>query len=237
MISVAKTSDSNIYHANNGDIDGTIGVCMNVYRGKIYDPKSAVYDLNPASYASFLSEKKDFGMDLMSFIDSAKTSILKNPDHGKLIGTGNEINYYPFEDYVGKDSVEFLVEIGGFRIKVIYSIRVGMTECPKSYWQISNMKPTAVGNRLDLSGYTLVGTMIQFADLQGHSLGETKGNVITLDLNAAGHGWYFDWQGPGDDWLPTSNPYEWMARPGSAAEGRMDFLSVFMHEYGYALGL
>ncbi|MDP2226788.1 MAG: matrixin family metalloprotease, partial [Moraxellaceae bacterium] len=48
---------------------------------------------------------------------------------------------------------------------------------------------------------------------------------------------HFDWLGSGDDWLPTSHPQEWMARPGSAADGRMDFLTVFFHEYGHALGL
>ncbi|MDP2228907.1 MAG: matrixin family metalloprotease [Moraxellaceae bacterium] len=79
------------------------------------------------------------------------------------------------------------------------------------------------------------------ADLPGQSLGLTSGTSLTLDsstdTNGAGHGWYFDWLGSADDWLPTSHPQEWMARPGSAADGRMDFLTVFFHEYGHALGL
>lgn len=40
-----------------------------------------------------------------------------------------------------------------------------------------------------------------------------------------------------EEFLPTSNPNEWVARPGSAAEGKMDMLTVLLHEYGHALGL
>ncbi|MFO1262238.1 MAG: Ig-like domain-containing protein [Rhodoferax sp.] len=40
-----------------------------------------------------------------------------------------------------------------------------------------------------------------------------------------------------DDYLPTSNPNLWQAKAGSAAEGKMDMLSVLLHEYGHALGL
>ena len=39
------------------------------------------------------------------------------------------------------------------------------------------------------------------------------------------------------DFLPTSNPDVWMAKAGSAAAGKMDMLSVLLHEYGHALGL
>ena len=62
---------------------------------------------------------------------------------------------------------------------------------------------------------------------------------ITLDTNAAGHGWYI---APtpldnSDDYLPTSDPTVFKARAGSAADGKMDMLSVLLHEYGHALGL
>ncbi|MDR1936826.1 MAG: matrixin family metalloprotease, partial [Candidatus Accumulibacter sp.] len=40
-----------------------------------------------------------------------------------------------------------------------------------------------------------------------------------------------------EEWLPTSSPYEWQAKPGSDAEGKMDLLSVLIHEYGHVLGL
>lgn len=40
-----------------------------------------------------------------------------------------------------------------------------------------------------------------------------------------------------DEYLPTSNPQEWIAKPGSDAEGKIDMLTVLLHEYGHALGL
>ena len=82
-----------------------------------------------------------------------------------------------------------------------------------------------------------------FADLAATAIGETTGKgltaQITLDTNSAGHGWYID---PTpldntDDYLPTSNPEVWQAKAGSAADGKMDLLSVLLHEYGHALGL
>ncbi|MBR7784602.1 matrixin family metalloprotease, partial [Undibacterium luofuense] len=40
-----------------------------------------------------------------------------------------------------------------------------------------------------------------------------------------------------DEFLPTSNPDVWIAKAGSAADGKMDMLSVLLHEYGHALGI
>ncbi|MDO9480902.1 MAG: matrixin family metalloprotease, partial [Hydrogenophaga sp.] len=66
---------------------------------------------------------------------------------------------------------------------------------------------------------------------------------ITLDSNAAGHGWYVDatpWSPSSpfnDDYLPTSDPNLWLAKPGSGAEGKMDLLTVWLHELGHAAGM
>ncbi|HRD93662.1 MAG TPA: tandem-95 repeat protein, partial [Accumulibacter sp.] len=61
---------------------------------------------------------------------------------------------------------------------------------------------------------------------------------ITLSPTAAGHGWFID-PTPSDnsEFLPTSNPLEWIARPGGGAEGRMDLRTVLLHEYGHVVGL
>jgi predicted chitinase len=82
------------------------------------------------------------------------------------------------------------------------------------------------------------GVTLSIADLPGGAVGETTGTSITLDTNAAGYGWYIDPNPSSNaDFLPTSNPDVWMAKPGSAAAGKMDMLSVLLHEYGHALGL
>ena len=80
-----------------------------------------------------------------------------------------------------------------------------------------------------------------FTNLPGTAVGETTGvgaaaNIL-LDINAAGRGWFMD-STPlsNDEYLPTSNPNEWIAKAGGAAADKMDLLSVLLHEYGHALG-
>jgi hypothetical protein len=75
------------------------------------------------------------------------------------------------------------------------------------------------------------GVVLNIADLAGGALGQTTGSTITLDTNAAGNGWFIDTT-PADnsEYLPTSNPNEWVAKAGSAAAGKMDMLSVLLHE-------
>ena len=79
---------------------------------------------------------------------------------------------------------------------------------------------------------------LTIADLPGGAVGQTVGTNIALDTNAAGNNWYIDTT-PADnsEYLPTSNPNEWVAKAGSAAAGKMDMLSVLLHEYGHALGI
>ena len=92
----------------------------------------------------------------------------------------------------------------------------------------------ALGNSTaDPSGITL-----NLADLPGGAIGQTTGTNITLDTNAAGYNWFID-PTPADnsEYLPTSNPNEWVAKAGSEAAGKMDMLSVLLHEYGHALGI
>ena len=75
------------------------------------------------------------------------------------------------------------------------------------------------------------------ADLPGSYLGETEGNVIYLDTNAAGNGWFID---P----TPAANE-EFSAQPGSQqmqavdprAVDHIDLLTVVEHELGHVAGL
>jgi hypothetical protein len=87
-----------------------------------------------------------------------------------------------------------------------------------------------IGDTADIS--------LSIADLPGAAVGQTTGSNITLDTNAAGNGWFID-STPWDnsEFLPTSNPNEWVAKAGSEAAGKMDMLSVLLHEYGHALGI
>jgi hypothetical protein len=108
-------------------------------------------------------------------------------------------------------------------------------------WKISSSTPA-----LDNAGLqALLGSAninnnvsVTFSDLAGGALGQTTGSTITLDTNAAGYNWFIDSTPAGNsEFLPTSNPNEWVAKAGSAAAGMMDMLSVLLHEYGHALGI
>jgi hypothetical protein len=67
------------------------------------------------------------------------------------------------------------------------------------------------------------------ADLGGAYLGLTyvDANVILINANAAGYGWFTD-AGPGSDGAFA---------PGGTASGRMDLLTTVLHEMGHVAGL
>jgi len=94
---------------------------------------------------------------------------------------------------------------------------------------------TSLASSLDAN---TTGVTLNIASLPNAAVGQTTGTAITLDTSAAGYGWYIDPNPAANtDFLPTSNPNVWIAAPGSAAAGKMDMLSVLLHEYGHALGL
>lgn len=76
--------------------------------------------------------------------------------------------------------------------------------------------------------------MFDFADLDGASLGQERGDIVLLDLDAAGWGWFVD-NTPGNDRefrldggvLTASN---------AQSSGHIDLLSVVAHELGHAAG-
>ena len=79
---------------------------------------------------------------------------------------------------------------------------------------------------------------VKISDLIGARLGETEGTVITLDLTAAGHGWFADATPADNSEFDTSAGGDrFTAVPGSGAFGRIDLLTVLLHEMGHVLGL
>ena len=170
--------------------------------------------------------------------------------------------YVPNKGYEGRDRLAMEVEMGGKTFRVDYFIQVidnfgnegdGPNRvCEDKMWWciVDAVQPNT--SSTDLAAWqrsaqlsALIASAQQslagFTDLPSTALGQTTGEgataQITLDQNAAGHGWYLD---PTpldntDDYLPTSNPEVWQAKAGSAAAGKMDMLSVLLHEYGHAL--
>ena len=185
-----------------------------------------------------------------------------------------------------KDSVVFQVEVNGKKYKEIVNFWVSAAAtysdgysqvCATKKFSLNFDTQILIGENaaseeynppLDTyGGYLNYNNIINytFRDLTGSAVGETTGEganaTITLDIDAAGHGWYIGglttedrgqnlsspsaifnplssvFSPPSSDWLPTSNPNEWVARAGTDAAGKMDMLSVLLHEYGHALGI
>lgn len=85
----------------------------------------------------------------------------------------------------------------------------------------------------------LSGASYEILDLGGNLLGATTGQSIVLDDDASGLGWFVDLTPDQDEEysLAAGVDPEWVATSGSAAEDRIDLLSVLMHEQGHILGL
>jgi Matrixin len=174
-----------------------------------------------------------------------------------------EFQYTPEKNFLGDDKVAFEVTVNGQKFRISYVIKVvhgdfGNACIPAGEDQgsltpdiqiaIENMQflqdsnaPEVVTSWQSLfvqNEQFLNSINLNFADLAGGALGQTTGSTITLDTTAAGNNWFIDTT-PSDnsEYLPTSNPNEWVAKAGSAAAGKMDMLSVLLHEYGHALGI
>lgn len=147
--------------AGQGDAntERTIGVChplSNPAQPQIPGATtSAENSLSPV-----LSVKNYFySVENLTVEGKSSVIVLAGPKHGRLedIGTtvydenGSPIRdtgernylYIPEPDYLGNDSATLLVEIGGYKVKMVYSFRVETVVndfyelCPKPFWRIS----------------------------------------------------------------------------------------------------
>ncbi len=90
---------------------------------------------------------------------------------------------------------------------------------------------------IDDSGLRLLaGASFDIADLDGLSLGVTNGSAVQIDLDAAGHGWFVDPTPLDDQEFALVFADSLLADGRSAAAGRIDLLTVVMHELGHVIG-
>ena len=79
---------------------------------------------------------------------------------------------------------------------------------------------------------------ISIADLADGYLALTTGTTITLDIDAAGYGWFID-QTPllSEEFTPSAVSHQLSANLEGPAAGKIDLLTVLMHELGHVMGL
>ena len=221
-----------------------LNVCTETYH--TIDPRSAFRAVDPAGMLQVYFQPT-YNIDLSAI----KTTLLQGTQHGNLFSEVDNLgftsyHYDPAPGYLGDDQAKFLaeLELGGKHLRIVIIVQIKVLEvvdeksptCPDPV-MIKAPKP-ATGDSGYSTGYNLASVSVNFAELAGGALGQANANGITLDTNAAGHNWFIDttpWDN--SEYLPTSNPYEWVAKEGTAAYGKMDMLSVLLHEYGHALGI
>ena len=142
--------------------------------------------------------------------------------------------------------VSYHIKTVGTEITLSNFSKLFYKNCGKNSYRTSS---SADGDNINITFRDLTGAAV------GETTGEGANATITLDTNAAGYSWYeggmFNMgdlslnanfnsslsptlsqgaRGLNDisNWLPTSNPNEWVARAGTAAEGKMDMLSVLL---------
>jgi hypothetical protein len=80
---------------------------------------------------------------------------------------------------------------------------------------------------------------VRISDLPAGYLGlaQENGSIVYIDVNAAGHGWFVDATPQDDAEFAGGAGQELTASAGSPAFGKVDLLTVVMHELGHVLGL
>jgi hypothetical protein len=184
----------------------------------------------------------EMGSDwVLEWLNSFKITVLRTPQHGKMVGKENN-QYLPDKGYLGKDRIDLLVEAMddlGRPTAVTFRFYINVLS-EKERYKIADSKGAAFNRYIkkycgttrviwrisesDTSEplYALLtdakDALTGFEDLPGASLAQTTSDKITLDTDAAGYGWFIDYTPYlNEEWLPTSNPYEWKAKLGSDA--------------------
>jgi hypothetical protein len=75
------------------------------------------------------------------------------------------------------------------------------------------------------------------SDLPGLYLGAATSGAVTVDVNAAGHGWFIDSNPLSDGAFGQNVNGDLFTTPSQAAAGHIDLLTTVMHEMGHELGL
>lgn len=185
------------------------------------NPQSAWRAVNPAGMLRNYIQGRDNHIVELSEIKNV--TLLQGATVGKITSVVDNTgrSWYRYDapaNYEGNDKAVFMAEYQGKRYKIVVELHVfevvdeSASSCPPPKL-IKVTKPTSGASSYGQDYYNLASVSVTFADLPGSAVGQTVGSTITLDTNAAGHGWYVD-ANPLDnsEYLATSTPYEWVAK-------------------------
>ena len=101
-----------------------------------------------------------------------------------------------------------------------------LVDVARDFWEALGVDAAA----LDEASFEIV-------DLPGSLLGLVDGNTVYIDATAAGHGWFVDPSPDESSEFGAAIDGVMTADADSEALGRIDLLSVLLHETGHLLGL
>ena len=211
-------------------------------RGEMLKPKEI------SKYAVALVEAPKHGN--VVFTDRARTTVDATPK----AAAQTTLMYRSEVGYLGADSATFQVDSRGrkYLVTVNFLVLPSVTENSNGRFECTaaGMDKKASPSEANTSALQQLNLVAQASGVVSLSQSESSselayvvgnGSAATINLSptAAGRGWYLD-PTPldnSDDFLPTADTTIWRAKAGSAADGKMDMLSVLLHEYGHVLGL
>ncbi len=192
------------------------------------------------------------GNDSDADADALTAVLVSGPTSGTLtLNSNGSFTYTPNTGFSGTDSFTYQAFDGaGYSNTATVTITVGQPQlfageafpgdsASLSAPDLAGVRAEAV-RRWAAAGYdtqALVQVSWQITDLQGNLLGLTLQNTILIDQNAAGYGWFVD-ETPFEDseFSVFAAPTEIHAVEVSPGYGKVDLLTVVMHELGHVLG-
>jgi hypothetical protein len=104
-----------------------------------------------------------------------------------------------------------------------------ITDAAIAAWVASGVSP--------LEESRLRGVRFAIDDLPGSRLGFASGDLVVIDRDAGGFGWFIDPTPDDDGEFVRATDGILAAAEGTSADDRMDLLTAVMHELGHVLGL
>jgi VCBS repeat-containing protein/autotransporter-associated beta strand protein len=131
---------------------------------------------------------------------------------------------------LSSDDVRYMDEAGnqgaeGSQVEINDEVLNKLVQAAIARWESAGLSETQLA--------AIRGADYRVADLDGNRLGSAESFLVTIDVDAAGHGWFVD-STPFDDSEFTATAQG--TYTASALMG-VDMLSIIMHEQGHLLGL